>query len=73
MAITKRVVISVHRKISDDNYGSFGVDVTEEVELEEDDVRKEVGAIVRARAIKSCEAALNEVMAALPAKRARTK
>lgn len=58
MARRKEISITVSRKESDGNYGSYEALVSETVTLEEgDDVEDEVKEL-RARAIKSCSITL---------------
>jgi hypothetical protein len=42
MAKTKTLRVSLHRKLSDDKYGSYGAEVSLEVELEEGDSKDKV-------------------------------
>ena len=42
MAKTKMIRVSLNRKLSDDKYGSYGAEITLEVELEDGDSKDKV-------------------------------
>jgi len=58
MAKIKNMVLTLSRKVSDNNYGSYGADVTLEVEVEPGDDVKEVKASLRKAAKKDLDASL---------------
>lgn len=68
MAKTKRIVVTVDRKMSDDNYGSFGGSVTEEVEIEEGDDLKAERRAARERCVKELGFTLKAVKEATATK-----
>lgn len=57
----KTLIVTLSRKVSDDNYGSYGADITLEAELEKGDDVKEVKAELRKQATKDLERALDAI------------
>lgn len=69
MANLKRIVLTLSRKISDDNYGSFGADVTLEAEIETNDEIKEVKAMLLKSATRDLDKALEAIKPEAKSKR----
>lgn len=63
MAILKRVTITVERKVSDDNYGSYSAGAGEVLEIEDGDDAKEVKASARQRCRNQVVLAIREMRA----------
>lgn len=55
----KTMTLTVSRKLSDDNYGSFGADFTLEAELDKGDDVKECRAKLRAMVTREVKTALD--------------
>jgi hypothetical protein len=70
MAKIKRIVLTLNKKVSDNNYGSFGADVTLEAELEPGDDLKEVKENLRKSATRDLERALEMIK---PEEKTKTK
>lgn len=62
----KTVTVTIDRKQSDGDYGSYGAAVTLEAEVEKDDDPKEVRAKLRSLALKDVKVALAEAQENLP-------
>jgi hypothetical protein len=65
--------LTLSRRLSDDNFGSFGADFTMEVELEKGDDPKECRKKLRKMVLSEVEAALEATKEALPAKKKGSK
>lgn len=55
----KTMTLTISRKLSDDNYGSFGADFTLEAELDKNDDPKECRSKLRALVTKEVKLALS--------------
>lgn len=65
--------LTISRRISDNNFGSFGADFTMEVELEKNDDPKECRKKLRKMVLAEVEASLEDVKKALPSKKKDAK
>lgn len=66
MAKTKTLEIRLHRKMSDNNFGSIGAEVSRTVELEEGDKASDVRDKVLRALEKDLEEAFQSVVSAQP-------
>lgn len=62
----KSVTMTIDRKITDGDYGSYGASVTLEAEVEKDDDPKEVRQKLRVMALKEVDATIKAAQEKLP-------
>lgn len=65
MAKHKFIRVTVGRRLSDDSFGTFNAEITEEVELEEGDNVKDVRAALQRRVLKETKILLTDARDAL--------
>lgn len=67
----KSIRVTVSRRVSDDNFGSYGAEISEEIELEDGDNTKDVREALKRRVLKETKSLLDDTVALMKKEKKR--